>query len=74
MAKKEKKEQIGKHILPQKLAASIIAFIGFMLMVSNLDITGSVIGGDSEITAGIIGVFFLFFALLLFFRPLKKKF
>lgn len=66
---KEKKEEVAK-----KVAASIIGFAGIMLMLLNLKITGAVIGGDSQITSGIVGVFMIFFALLLFFRPLKRSF
>lgn len=65
--KKENKE-------PQKVAASIIGFAGVLLMLFNLKITGAVIGGNSNITIGTAGVFMIFFALLLFFRPLKRSF
>jgi len=58
----------------QKVAASIIAFVGALLMIFDLNMTGAVIGGgNSSITIGTIGVFMIFFALLLFFRPLKKN-
>ena len=40
----------------------------------NLRLTGNVIGGDSNVTLGIVGVFMIFFALLLALRPLKKSF
>jgi hypothetical protein len=65
---------IEKYIVPEKIAASIIGFIGVMLIVFNLNITGAAIGNSSNITIGITGVFFIFFALLLFFRPLKRSF
>jgi len=67
--KEEEKEKVVKNI-----AASIIGFFGIMLMVFNLTITGNVIGGDPRITSGIVGVFMIFFALLLFIRPLKRSF
>jgi len=66
---KEKKEKVVQNV-----AASIIGFFGIMLMIFNLTITGNVIGGDSRITSGIVGVFMIFFALLLFLRPLKRSF
>jgi hypothetical protein len=67
--KKEDKEKVV-----QNMAASIIGFAGVLLMLFNLRITGAVIGGDSPVTAGIVGVFMILFALLLFFRPLKRTF
>lgn len=69
---KEEKEEENKAVV--NMAASIIGFFGIMLMVFNLTITGNVIGGDSSITSGIVGVFMIFFALLLFVRPLKRSF
>jgi hypothetical protein len=60
--------------VPVDIAASIIGFAGILLLLFNLRITGAVIGGDSQITGGIVGVFMLIFALLLFFRPLKRSF
>jgi hypothetical protein len=65
---------IEKYVVPQKIAAAVIGFIGTFLLLFNLNITGAVIGGDSNITMGIIGVFMVFFALLIYLRPLKKSF
>jgi hypothetical protein len=73
----ESKKVVGgieKYIVPQKVAASIIGFAGIMLLVFNLTITGAVIGSNSQITVGTFGMFMIFFALLLFFRPLKRSF
>ena len=58
----------------KKVAAAILGFIGTFLILSNLSMTGAVIGGDSTITKGIIGIFMIFFALLIYLRPLKKSF
>jgi hydrogenase-4 membrane subunit HyfE len=58
----------------QRIAASVIAFIGIMFMAFNLTITGAVIGSETKITIGTAGMFMVFFALLLFFRPLKRTF
>ncbi len=58
----------------QKIAAPIVGFLGLMLMIFNLKITGAVIGEDSTVTIGAFGVFMIFFALLLFVRPLKRNF
>jgi hypothetical protein len=73
-ASKEAVTNIEKYVVPQKIAASIIGFIGVMLMLFNLDITGAVIGGDSTVTIGIVGVFMILFAFLLYLRPFKKSF
>ena len=77
-AKKEKQEEETakekESDLEHKVAASIIGLAGFLLIFFNLRVTGAVIGGDSFVTGGIIGIFLIFFALLLFFRPLKRKF
>lgn len=70
--KKEEKEE--KEEAVKKIAASIIGFFGIMLMVFNLTVTGAVIGSNSQITIGTFGMFMIFFALLLFFRPLKRSF
>jgi hypothetical protein len=59
---------------PEKAVASIIGFAGILLVLFNLRITGAVIGGDNPVTMGIAGVFMLLFALLLYFRPLKRTF
>jgi len=67
------KEEKGDE-MPQKIAASIIGFIGIMLVIFNSTITGSVIGNNSPVTEGIVGGLMILIALLLFFRPLKKKF
>ncbi len=67
------KEMKEENKVPQKVAASIIGFIGFILVIFNSTITGAVTGGDSQVTIGIVGGFMIFFALLLFFKPLKKK-
>jgi len=56
----------------QKVAASIIGFLGIMIMIFNVNITGAAIGESSKATISSIGAFMIFFALLLFFRPLKK--
>lgn len=72
----ESKKVVGgieRYIVPEKIAASIIGFVGIVLIIFNLNITGAVIGENYPITIGIIGVFMIFFALLLLFRPLKKK-
>lgn len=74
LSKDVKEEKEEKEKVVQMRAASIIGFFGIMLMVFNLTITGNVIGGDSSITSGIVGVFMIFFALLLFIRPLKRSF
>jgi hypothetical protein len=58
----------------QKIAAPIVGFLGLMLMIFNLRITGAVIGEDSTVTMGAFGVFMIFFALLLYTRPLKRNF
>jgi len=71
---KDEEEEKKKEKTAQSVAASIIGFAGIMLIIFNLNITGAVIGGNSSITFGIIGVFMIFFALLLFFRPLKRSF
>jgi hypothetical protein len=68
------KEIKEENSTPKKVAASIIGFFGIMLMIFNLNITGAVIGNDSGITPGIAGIFMIFFALLLFLRPLKRSF
>jgi hypothetical protein len=66
---------IEKYIIPKKIAASIMGLVGIMLMFSRLNMTGAVIGIDStNTTIGIIGIFFVLFALLLFVKPSKKKF
>ncbi len=65
---------IERYIVPEKAAALIIGGIGLVLIFLNLNITGSVIGGNSAITWGIGGIFMVILALLLFFRPLKKSF
>jgi predicted RND superfamily exporter protein len=67
---KEKEEKEKQTV--QKIAASIIGFVGIVLIISNLNITGAVIGESSKTTISTIGAFMIFFALLLFFRPLKK--
>jgi len=67
------KEMKEENKVPQKVAASIIGFIGFILVIFNSTITGAVTGGNSQVTIGIVGGFMIFFALLLFFKPLKKK-
>jgi len=58
----------------RKTFASIMGFIGIMLMTFNLTLTGAVIGTETKITMGTIGMFIIFFALLLFFSPLKRSF
>ncbi len=67
--RKEEKEEPA-----YKVAASIIGFLGLMLMIFNLRITGAAIGEDATVTMGAFGVFMIFFALLLFTRPLKRNF
>jgi hypothetical protein len=64
---KEEEKETGK-----KIAAAILGFIGAFLILFDLNMTGAVIGGDSTITKGIIGVFMIFFALLIYLKPLKK--
>ncbi len=71
---KEVVSGIEKYVVPQKIAAAVMGFIGTFLLIFNLNITGAVIGGDSNITMGILGVFMIFFALMLYLRPLKKSF
>ena len=72
---KEKQElEIEEKETGKKVAAAILGFIGTFLILSNLSMTGAVIGGDSTITTGIIGIFMIFFALLIYLRPLKKSF
>jgi hypothetical protein len=72
MLKKEIKKK-STYIFPRKLFATFIGFIGIMLMLSKLSITGAAIGGGTDLTVGIIGVLFLLFALLLYVKPSKKK-
>lgn len=71
-AKSEAKTMIGGIESYVSKAAAIIGFLGILLTIFNLSITGNVIGGDSTVTLGIIGIFMIFFALLLSIRPLKK--
>jgi hypothetical protein len=71
---KEDLEKEEKEKTAQTVAASIIGFIGVLLVLFNLRITGAVIGGDNPVTIGIVGVFMLLFSLLLYFRPLKRTF
>ncbi|MGY4884395.1 MAG: hypothetical protein ACP5NZ_02335 [Nanobdellota archaeon] len=63
---------IESYVLPK--AAALIGLGGVILTLFNLTMTGAVIGGDSNVTLGSVGVFMIFFALLLFIRPLKKSF
>jgi hypothetical protein len=65
---------LEKYVFPQKVAALIMSVVGLVLILLNLNITGAVIGGDSTITMGIAGIFMIFFALLIYLRPLKKSF
>ena len=71
---KEVVSGIEKYVVPQKIAAAVIGFIGTFFLIFNLNMTGAVIGGDSNVTMGILGVFMIFFALMLYLRPLKKSF
>jgi len=71
---KEIKKSIESYVSPQKVAAAIIGGIGMLLMLFNLQITGAVIGENSTLSAGIIGVAMILFASLLYLRPLKKGF
>jgi hypothetical protein len=72
--KRKKEEEEEKKENVKKIAASIIGFAGLLIMLFNLNITGAAIGTDSTITIGIVGIFMVVFALLLFFRPLKRSF
>lgn len=72
MAKEEKENLVGG--IEQRVAAGIIGFIGVLLMLTNINITGAVIGTTSKITIGIVGMFMIFFALLWYLRPFKKVF
>jgi hypothetical protein len=72
LSQAEKEEKEDKTVT--KVAASIVGFAGVMLMLSNLTMTGAVIGGNTTITAGAIGLFMIFLSFLLFFRPLKRSF
>lgn len=75
MAKQRKKK--SKLIKPEtsyKISSAVIGFIGTFLILFNLNITGAVISDGSTVTNGIIGVFMVFLALLLYLRPLKKSF
>jgi hypothetical protein len=74
LKEKEELEKEEKEKEAQKIAASVIGFLGVLLIIFNMRITGAVIGGDSVITGGIVGVFMLLFSLLLYFRPLKRTF
>jgi hypothetical protein len=64
----------GRDSVFQRIAASVIGIFGIMLMTFNLTITGAVIGENTSISIGTIGMFIVFLALLLFLRPLKKSF
>lgn len=68
------KEEQEESDLEKKIAAFIIGLVGFAFVLLNLNITGAVIGENSTITMGIVGIFLIFFALMLFLRPLKKSF
>jgi hypothetical protein len=70
----EKEEEAEKKAAPEKIVAGILGGIGMIFMLLNIDITGAVIGEKSTVSIGIVGVLMIFFALLLFFRPLKKSF
>ena len=71
---KEVNTGIEKYVVPEKVAAAVIGFIGVFLMLSNINVTGAIIGENSTISIGIVGVFMIFFALLLYLRPFKKGF
>lgn len=76
--KKKEEENVKEGGLEEKVAykqaSAIIGFLGILLIIFNLNITGNVIGGNSTVTLGIMGLFMIFFALLLLLRPLKKSF
>ena len=69
----KKVDEQPKRVIGE-LEQKIAAFVGILLVLFNLRITGAVIGGDSVITGGIVGIFMLLFSLLLYFRPLKRTF
>ncbi len=73
MAKQRKKKSIKPETF-YKISSAVIGFIGTFLILFNLNITGAVISDESTVTSGIIGVFMVFLALLLYLRPLKKSF
>ncbi len=72
--RKDKEELEKEKQTVQKIVASIIGFVGIMIIIFNLNITGAVVGENSKATISTIGAFMIFFALLLFFRPLKRSF
>jgi hypothetical protein len=71
---KNVKEEPKKVVsaLEQKIAASIIGAVGMLIMLFNANMTGAVIGENSTVGAGIVGIGMILFALLLYSRPLKK--
>ncbi len=73
-SRKKLKNNPERYSNIQKVSAILIGFFGISLIISNLNMTGAVIGGTSTFTSGIIGIFMIFFSLLLYLRPLKKTF
>jgi hypothetical protein len=68
----KKKEESQAH---QKIAASILGFVGIMIMLFNMNITGAVIGGNTQVKmGGIVGILLVFAAAFLFVNPIKRNF
>jgi len=68
----KKKEESQAH---QKIVASILGFVGIMIMLFNMNITGAVIGGNTQVKmGGIVGILLVFAAAFLFVNPIKRNF
>lgn len=66
---------IEKRIIPeayQKIAASIFLGFGAILLISNMEITGAVIGSLKHSIKGIIGIFSMILSAVLFLSINKK--
>lgn len=66
-----KENQLEEKVQYQT-AAAVIGFLGMMLMLFNIEITGAVIGENSPVGLGIVGVFMIILGMLMYLRPFKK--
>jgi len=67
-------EGIERYIVPQKIAASIMGFVGIILIALNSKITGAVIGNPEARLSGFVGILILFISLGLFLKSGKRNF
>lgn len=73
MSKDEGEEAVERQLAYQKVAAGVIGFLGMILIITNLRMTGAVVGGILQLTLGLLGIGMAAFSLLIFLKSQKKK-